>query len=74
MKVQFDKIGFHSKKSGKCPGCGKRATRSKEFYQTHNPWNKDSEGNIKTPQDIMEELKVRCKEWEEEPTYHARCE
>jgi hypothetical protein len=71
----FREIGLYPKKSGKCPACGKRATRSKHIYQTLNPYNRNKEtGEVKTAEEIYAEVKVATAAWKDAPTYHARCE
>jgi len=72
--INYSKIGFVCKKSGICPICKKRATRSKEFYQTINPYNKNKDGTVKDGGDIMEEENIKADRWKELPVYHAKCE
>ncbi len=73
MRYTFPAIGFTAKKSGICPTCGKRATRSKRFEQTLNPFNKDKDDCIKTEGQIHIENKIAAEKWEKESVYHARC-
>ena len=68
MIQTYEKVGFTDKKSGICPTCQKRATRSKQFYQTINPWNR------KTHSQIMEEERKNSEVWQSNPTYHSKCE
>ena len=72
--VNFKEYGVSGKKSGICPKCGKRATRSAKFWQTQNPFNKNSDGRIKSIDDIMEENRQELFKWKKEPVYHAKCE
>lgn len=44
-------------------GCKKKVQRTKIFEQTLNPYNRDSEGNVKTEQQIRSELSSRRTEW-----------
>ena len=68
MIQNYEKVGFVERKNGVCPKCGKRATRSKEFYQTINPWNQ------KTEAQILKEETLKAKEWLEKSTWHQKCE
>lgn len=74
MKVYFQEVKYHEKKSGKCSVCGKTCTISKKFYQTLNPFNKNADGTIKTHGDIYKELMIQIKEWEKIPPIHGKCE
>lgn len=42
---------------------GKRRQRSKQFMQTINPYNRDSDGNVKTRGVILKELEGAAKLW-----------
>ena len=74
QRMYFNECGFRRTKSGVCPICGKRATRTKHFYQTINPWNKNKDGSLKTHEQIIQEEKAKANRWTEEPTLHAKCE
>jgi hypothetical protein len=74
MKVTFAVVKFWSDKSGKCTVCGKRCSRTKEFYQTVNPFNKNAAGEVKTRDEIYSELVITAKTWRKEPITHAKCE
>lgn len=74
MIVNFNEISLHSQKSGTCPMCRTPARRSKKFYQTLNPFNKNKNGFIKTREEILKELKEEINQWHKEPVYHAKCE
>jgi len=74
MRVNFQEYGVSGKKSGACPKCGKKATRSIKFWQTQNPFNKNDEGQIKSVQEILDECKEKLFTWKDEPVFHAKCE
>ena len=42
---------------------GKKRQQTKKFYQTLNPHNRNSEGNPKSRQQIIEEIKAERDEW-----------
>lgn len=74
MRIEFQEYGVTGTKSGKCPACGKKASRTQKFSQTQNPFNKNKDGLIKTVDEIREENKTKLFAWKEEPVYHAGCE
>ena len=62
MKITFDKISSHAKKTFIC-ACGRRVTRSKTFYQTLNPFN-TIDGRPKTAIEIQREVSAQAIEWQ----------
>jgi hypothetical protein len=68
MHMEFEKVGFKVRKRGKCPICGKQATRVQEFFQTISPWNK------KSREQIMKENRLEQDAWFKDPTIHIKCE
>lgn len=70
----FEEVKLYGSKSGKCSVCGKACTRSQKFSQTLNPFNKNEKGEIKTWQEIKEELCGELNEWRSKPPIHSRCE
>jgi len=67
----FQKVSIRRSKSDKC-ACGKRRTRSKEFWQTINPFNLKN-GRQKTYDEIKEELKEEAAAWGKKPIICAQC-
>lgn len=74
LRLTFAEVVVRPKKSGICPGCGGKATRSGRFSQTINPFNTNKDGQQKSPKEIRQELDEKVKAWKLEPTWHARCE
>ena len=74
MKVTFSVIKDAATKTGICRECGKKCKRTKRFEQTVNPWNKNKDGNQKTPDEIRAELRVQVKTWLGEAIICASCE
>jgi hypothetical protein len=70
VKVAFEEISLFGKKSGPCSRCGRKVTRSKRFWQTRNPFNKLTDGRVKTTEDIMSELEDERRRWMDEPVCH----
>jgi hypothetical protein len=74
MKITFNEVGIQGTKRGTCPRCGKKASRSKKFFQTRNPFNTNSEGFVKTQDEILVECREELLEWKKQPVFHAKCE
>jgi hypothetical protein len=74
MRITFQPVKLTVSKSGICPVCGKRATRTRTESQTINPWNRNADGTLKTENEIRLELHHEIDVWEREPVYHQRCE
>ena len=73
VKIVFDSIKHTARKTVKCTVCGKPVQRQKTFYQTVNPFNKNSAGEVKTASEIFNELVHRGKEWSVQPDSHQKC-
>ena len=74
MKVNFKEYGVTGKKTGICPKCGKKASRSKKFWQTQNQFNTNDQGEMKSIKEIQAENSQELKSWKKEPVFHAKCE
>ena len=74
MRETYSEIGYTFEKSGKCSICGKRRKRTKRFWQTYNPFNKRADGQIKTPEEIRDEVVAQGRAWKEAPLVCASCE
>ena len=62
MKITFDKISSHPRKTYTC-ACGRRVTRQKTFSQTLNPFN-TIDGRPKTAVEIQREVSAQALEWQ----------
>lgn len=51
------------KRSGTCPGCSKRVTRSRTFEHTVNPFNKRADGVIKTWEEVSRDVNAEADVW-----------
>jgi hypothetical protein len=69
---RFQPYKHQARAIGKCPACGKASTRTRTFEETHNPFNKNPDGTVKTPSDIMTSLREKADAWEPDLT-HERC-
>jgi hypothetical protein len=70
----FSKVSLTGKKRVKCSQCSKTVVRQKQFYQTLNPFNKTKNGNMKTRNDIIVELKDELAQWCMLPEICNKCE
>lgn len=70
---KFEEITHPVTKRVACRFCGKKLTRSITLSQTVSPFNKDADGNLKSPDQIRAELKEQAAEWEPTNAIHAAC-
>ena len=62
MKVFFEEVSV--KATRKWIDCnGKKRQETKKFYQTINPFNKNTDGTVKNYTQIMEEICAKGNEW-----------
>lgn len=61
---KFKPIMHRRQKSGVCPNCGIRVVRTQTFYQTDNPFNKNKDGSVRTPEQIHEALLLEADLWD----------
>lgn len=69
----FSKVELRATKSVKCDACGKRLKRSTTLFQTLSPFNKTPDGELKTRQQIGEELRVAEQEWRGDREWCGPC-
>lgn len=65
-----------AKRTGQCPTCGKKATRSRTFEATVNPFNRNKEtGEPKTWDEVRADVKAEAEAWQPEPEVfeHDKC-
>ncbi len=67
-RYAYQEISARSSRSGKCPVCNKRVTRSRTFTQTHNPWNTNPDGTVKTSREVWLAVAALADTWE--PDFH----
>ena len=61
--VTYDKFTARRRKSGKCPGCGKRVTRSYTAEMTMSPFNKNPDGTVRTAAEVQRAVEAKADEW-----------
>ena len=66
MKVYFNEISIKGVKRWKDEN-GKWHQKTKKFYQTRNPFNKNPDGTVKTAEQIHKEIRVERDKWLAEP-------
>lgn len=67
----FEKVKLYGRKRVPCaePGCPRKLTRTKVFWQTLNPFNKNPDGTVRTEQDILIALDGKRTTWLTEPEW-----
>lgn len=64
--VKFEQISRPVKRSGKCYG-GFYHTQRRTFTNTVNPFNKNKDGSIKTPQQVFIDVRKESDKWASQP-------
>lgn len=52
-----------TKRTGECPTCGKKATRSRTFERTVNPFNKRADGTPKGWDEVRVDVRAEAEAW-----------
>jgi len=68
----FEEIKKSVKKSINRQECGKKFYRQTTICQTLNPYNKDSNGKLKTRELIQKELEKEAAEWKPDIIYDCK--
>jgi hypothetical protein len=72
--ITFNEVAIQGMKSVKCAGgCGRTLKRSREFWQTLSPFNKNASGELKSRDEIFDELKAERNAWIAEPETCKHC-
>lgn len=69
---QFQPVRTSRRKSGSCPVCGKRVTRSRAFEHTVNPFNRNDDGTVRTYDEVRAAVNAEADMWEPDFT-HQNC-
>lgn len=72
VTTTFTPVKLASRKKFLCRVCGRPGFRSRTFWQTINPLNKNAAGQPKTYDEIWQELQCAAIAWR--PDVHVRCE
>lgn len=72
--ITFREVAIRGSKAVKCAGgCGRLLRRSRKFWQTLNPFNKNAAGEAKGANEIQEELFSERRAWMDEPETCKHC-
>lgn len=63
MTWKFQEVSRRAERSGVCPGCGGATRRRQTFTHTVNPFNKNADGTVKTPQEVGVDVQRLADEW-----------
>lgn len=63
-KVEYQVISIRGSRMEPHPETGRKRRKSKMFSQTHNPFNKGENGEVKSKADILREVTAECRAWE----------
>jgi hypothetical protein len=72
-RINFQEVSITRVRVGRCDVCGKRCQKKKKFYQTLNPFNKNSDGTVKSRDEILLEVKLDGDKWFESSLRHEKC-
>lgn len=73
ITTRFERVPLTVTKNVPCEVCGKKVRRQRTFEQTINPWNKATNGEVKSFKDIYPELEAEAATWKAEPEVHTKC-
>lgn len=59
----YEKVSTKRTKYGRCPICGRKVNRSKTFWQTFNPFNRNPDGSQRTRDEIRADLNAQADWW-----------
>lgn len=62
MKYTYNEVSIKATKRWKDEN-GKWKSKTKKFYQTLNPFNKNADGSLKSREQIMSEIMAEREEW-----------
>ena len=68
MRYDFERITAPATVTRKC-ACGKWSGRSKTFWQTVNPFNRNDDGTVKTRAEVAADVHREAAEWR--PVYNC---
>jgi hypothetical protein len=73
-RVVFEVVELKGQKQGTCSACGRRRQRTERFSQTVNPFNKNKAGQVKSREEIYEEVHAEWLAWMEKPFRCRECD
>jgi len=70
---RYEEVKRFARKSGPCALCGKRMRRQHTFTMTISPFNRNTDGSVRTRTEIDAALAEKAKEWEAEQMRCGGC-
>lgn len=72
ITITYQPVIARRERTGKCPVCGKRVRRASTFENTINPFNRNPDGTVRTPQEVRANVERIADEWVPDFT-HETC-
>ncbi len=73
IRTTFQEVKLTGVKNVRCNMCSKKIRRQYTPFQTLSPFNKKKNGEVKTRNDIMAELKEKIEKWKKEEERCKAC-
>ena len=75
--TRYQPVSVRAVRKGSCPGCGRSVARQRTFEMTISPFDKNSDGTVRTPAEVWKACAAEAKAWQPEPDselfYHEKC-
>ena len=68
---RFREVAVTREVTGSCPVCHGRTRRRQRFSQTINPWNRNDDGSVRTPEEIRQAVQAKAAAWRPDFRHHA---
>lgn len=73
MRTTFQEVSLTRQKKVYCPHCNKKLLRTKKFWQTLSPYNRDRFGLEKTREEVYKDLDIEASIWVKEAEKCSQC-
>lgn len=67
VTITYDEVKSKATARGPCPICGKTNTRSTTCTETINPFNRNADGEPKTPAEVRASVDAKARAWKPPP-------
>lgn len=76
VTMRYQALTAQATRRGRCPGCNKPVSRTRTFEMTVSPFNKDPDGTVRTPGEVLNAVSAEAAAWQPEPELfrHTKCE
>ncbi len=61
---KFELVKAYRSKSGICPACGQKTTRTRVFEHSINPFNRNLDGSTKSRDEVRAAVNAEADAWE----------